>query len=160
MSAEDFAAVRENVNGHKIVVDKPDGAFTYQIAPSTRPALAALARLEARIAATESREQQLRGKVSELEQERDEARVNGEGFRSSMYAVEEAAGKQRLRAEAAEARCEALTAALREIADPDPVTKGDWGATYDWHAIGLRGRDIARAALATSEQARTEEGTT
>ena len=55
------------------------------------------------------------------------------------------------RAEAAEARCEALTAALREIADYGHEAD-DYEAPPSWT------RRIARAALATSEQARTEEG--
>jgi hypothetical protein len=53
----------------------------------------------------------------------------------------------------AEACIEALEAALREIAEPDPETEGDWGATYDWHKTAIRRRDIARAALQPKEEA-------
>jgi hypothetical protein len=67
MSAEDFAAVREYINGHKIVVDEPDGRFTYQIAPSARPTLAALASIEERLREAERRMGTYRTMLKEAE---------------------------------------------------------------------------------------------
>jgi len=136
---EDFAFVRDALRLANFVGD-------YNMA--RQDSLAALARLEARIA--------------ELTRERDDA--------LHLYKHWQQIELDTLdRLAAAEARCEALTAALREIAehgcrcDLNPtrmVYAGNeaWAKSDSWWVSYLRGADEsvrsrARVALATSEQA-------
>ena len=122
---DDADLVREALEAHKRVRDNPDGTFEYETPPSMRPAIAALARLEARIA--------------ELETDLTAAfSVRDERFRVSAQAHD----AQQERAEAAEAHCERLLQRLREIKQAYPNEE----------AVA---NIIARAALDESQQTRS-----
>jgi len=137
MSAEDTRILRSYVVGHT-------------------KGEAALARLEARIAEVEKERDYLAEKLINAVsgQEAAEARI-AEKSRPFEYwrELHQSSLRERdmwkSRAEAAEARCEALTAALREIAEKVGVP--------GWEYSAANAVVIARVALATSEQA-TEEG--
>jgi hypothetical protein len=47
----DIEIVRHYLNGHKRIVDGPDGSFTSETPPSVKPVLAALTRLEEQLEA-------------------------------------------------------------------------------------------------------------
>ena len=125
------------------------------LAQRTREGRAEVTRLEARIAEVEDQrdlakvdcglaEDRIAEVERELEARQDEAMKEWRA-RLPMYAD----------LEAAEARCEALSAALREIADPESrfSSRGHVYTEDRTEAEGMR--DSARDALATSEQART-----
>lgn len=113
---EDFAVVREALRAY-------EGGTGW----NADDVLAALARLEARLAEA------------------------NEGKRVLWQRWQDEIGER----QAAEARCEALSAALREIAG---VTRtSDDLIRRPGNALDMALK-IARVALATSEQARTEEG--
>jgi allophanate hydrolase subunit 2 len=98
----------------------------------------------------------LEARIAEVEKERDQACVNVREVTAKWLA-------DKMQLTLAEARVEALSAALREIAkgprdSVDNAPDGHPIIVVDDEATGYqRCLAIAKAALATSEQARTEE---
>jgi ribosomal protein L29 len=128
VSAEDFAAARDSIGMWRY---KREGDWDSRVDAS----LAALARLEARLAELEQANAAWGTAAGEFSVRAEAAEARCEDLEAELTEW-----RTSIATEALQAKCEALTAAMREIAS---------GKTAKTHEA------VAAAALATSEQART-----